>query len=117
MKKILNCSVIIFISIIFILISSNSYANTAFLTTTTTHLEKDTLFEISINIDDISVAATSCELTFDSDFLEYVKGPDNSNQIENRILYVWYDANGGKTPKKNEIIATFTFKTKKERNE
>lgn len=62
----------------------------------------------------MSVAALETRMYFDNEKLEFVSGPENINVINDKILYIWYDDTGGKTPKNNENIAKFKFKTKKE---
>lgn len=69
-------------------------------------------FKIYINIDDIKIASYMLNIYFDSDKLEYISGPDNTNIIENRIINIWYDETGGNGLKANQEIAVFEFKAK-----
>lgn len=74
-------------------------------------LEKGEELEVSIYLKNNKTAAFSSDLYFDETKLEYVSGPDNTNVIGNRILYVWHDATGGKEAKEGEL-AKFKFKAK-----
>ena len=53
-------------------------------------------------------------LYFDQPRLEYVSGPESSNQVGNTILYTWFDQQRGKTPKESDTIAEFKFKAKEQ---
>ncbi len=63
---------------------------------------------ITINIKNVEIAAFTIEIYWNSSKLEYINGPENSNNLNNRILYTWVSENG---QNKNEIaIETFKFK-------
>jgi hypothetical protein len=70
-------------------------------------------FEISIDLEDVPTVAFQLELYFDKNIVEYVSGPENSNEVDNRIIHVWVDETGGIRPKQNGSIANFKFKAKK----
>lgn len=76
-------------------------------------LEKDDELEISINLKNAKTAAFNFSLYFDNTKFEFISEAENVNVVENKILCVWYDINGGKTPKKGEL-AKFKFKAKEE---
>ena len=67
--------------------------------------------EITINIKDIQTSAFTSYLNFDNTKFEYVSGPENTNILENRIIFVWYDEAGGTKSKQGEL-AKFKFKAK-----
>ena len=77
-------------------------------------IKKGEEFKISLEISDASISALTAWIYFDETKIEFVSGPDNSNIIDNRIVYTWYDQNGGNTPIENGEIANFTFKAKEE---
>ena len=76
------------------------------------NLEKNDEIEVSINLKDAKTAAFN-SLYFDNTKFEFISEAENVSVQENRIIYVWYDINGGKTPKDGEI-AKFRFKAKEE---
>lgn len=102
----------LFIFLFFIIIVNNIVYGTenVILTSDKDIIQKDDTFTISININDISVAALITKLSFDSSKIEYVSGPEDSNIVGNKIIYMWCDESGGKNPKGNGEIASFTFK-------
>ena len=61
-------------------------------------IKKGEEFKISLEISDASISALTAWIYFDETKIEFVSGPDNSNIIDNRIVYTWYDKNGGNTP-------------------
>lgn len=65
--------------------------------------------EISVNIENEKTAAFTIYLYFDNDKFEYVSGPENSKVVENYIVNVWYDPQGGNNPKEGNI-AKFKFR-------
>jgi len=73
-------------------------------------IKKGDVITLSVNIRDISVSALNMKLSFDTNKFDYVEGPEAINIIGNKILHVWYDETGGKTPKRNETIASFKFR-------
>ena len=116
-KKILLL-LILFIFLIDIISPCQVYANTA----GTLYLEsnKDVIdvgeeIEISINVDNFKTSAFTLYLYFDDSKLEFIKENKENSNInvdENRIIYVWYDENGGTTPRSGSI-GTFKFKAQK----
>ena len=69
--------------------------------------------EISVNLENEKTAAFTLYLYFDNEKFEYISGPENSNRVENYIINVWYDQEGGNSPKEGNI-AKFKFKAKEE---
>lgn len=69
--------------------------------------------EVYVTLENSDIAAFNLNLYYDKTKLEYISGPENTNVIENRILYVWYDEAGGNRPKNGEL-AKFIFRAKEE---
>lgn len=65
-------------------------------------------FEINIEIKNPEVQAFTLEIYWDRAVLEYISGPENSNNLENRIIYTWINENNEKYETIN--IETFIFK-------
>lgn len=69
--------------------------------------------EIIVRAKESEIVAYNLYLYFDNKKLEYISGPENTNEIQNRIISVWYDETGGSIPKNGEIVR-FVFKAKSE---
>lgn len=74
-------------------------------------IEKGNEVEITINIENAKTAAFTSYLYFDNLKLEYISGPENTNVIDNRVIFVWYDTMGGSGAKNGEL-AKFKFRAK-----
>ena len=77
-------------------------------------IKKDEEINIKIQIADTPIAACTLEIYFDSSKLEYIKGPENSNYSNNRIIYNWVSSTG-----KNQQgieVEGFQFKVLQEEN-
>lgn len=73
-----------------------------------TIIEKDEEVEVIVNIKDTFVATFTMEIYWDNTKLEYVKGPESSNKVDNKILYTWVSSTGQNV---REIdIGSFVFK-------
>lgn len=109
-----NC--ILILMFVFCLFFNVSYAfttGTVYLTTNQDILEKGEDIEVAVNIENTKTATFNFSLYFDDSKLEYVSGPENTNVIGNRIVFVWYDTQGGNAAKKGEL-AKFKFKAKED---
>lgn len=114
MKKKIFLSIVTFLFLLaFFKISYASTTGTVYLSSTKNKIEKEEEIEISLSIENAKTAAFTSYLYFDDTKFEYVSGPDNTNVVENRIIWVWYDETGGNTPKSGEL-AKFQFKAKEE---
>lgn len=105
-----------FIIIFLLVILKESYAyttGTVYLSSSKDIIEKDQELEITISIANAKTAAFTSYLYFDDTKLEYVSGPENTNIIGNRIIYVWYDETGGNGAKEGELTK-FKFKAKED---
>lgn len=110
MKKVI-CLLIIIITIFSINISYASTEGNVYLSSDKDILNISDEVEISVNIENEKTAAFTIYLYFDNDKFEYVSGPENSNSVEDYIINVWYDPQGGNNPKEGNI-AKFKFRAK-----
>lgn len=93
-----------------------SYASntaTVYLSSSQDMVEKDEEIEITVNIENKKTAAFELSLYFDNSKLEYISELENSNIIDNRIVFVWYDSKGGDGAKEGEL-AKFKFRAKED---
>ncbi len=113
MKKIKSitiiCTVIIISMLINLLINQTSFAQTKMnIISDKETIKKDEEINIKVQIADTPIAACTLEIYFDSSKLEYIKGPENSNYSNNRIIYTWVSSTG----KNEQGIETENFKFK-----
>ena len=114
-KKILL--LILFLFLINIILSYRTYADTTgnvYLESNKDVIEVNEEVEISVNINNFKTAAFTLYLYFDDSKFEFIKEnkeDSNINVYNNRIIYVWYDNQGGNSPGRGSI-ATFKFKAK-----
>lgn len=80
------------------------------LKTNNTKINLEEEFTIGITVNGDKISATDLEIYFDSEKLEYISGPNNSNYIDGRILYTWYEENTNEITNFN--LGDFTFKPK-----
>ena len=111
MKKIIYLLILI---LIFILSLSNITLATQNLEIKISNSEiiKDNNFKIYINIGDIEVSSYKLNINYDNTKVEYINGPENTNNLENEIISIWFDETGGNNPQTNQEIAVFEFKAK-----
>ena len=72
----------------------------------------DDEFIVNVNISNMSVATLTLKINIDTNKVQYVSGPQNSNYINGRVIYTWTDPSGGLSPKTSGTIASFKFKAK-----
>ena len=108
MKKIFFV-VFIFFNILTFPVESN--ANTIMqLKTDYSELNFGEEFAVTLGVTGDKVSAIDLEIYFDSEKIEYISGPENSNYVDGRIKLAWYDENGkGKT---DFNLGNFIFKQK-----
>lgn len=107
-----NCiGAFIFVFYLFCNISYASTTGTVYLTANQEVLEKEEEVEITVNIENSKVGAFNFSICFDDSKLEYIKETENSRVIDNRIISVWYDEQGGAGAKEGELTK-FKFKAK-----
>lgn len=108
MKK-TNIIFILIIVIFIILIKNNiSYAeNVINITSNKSIIDIEEELEIKVELNNTSVAAFTIELYWDTSKLKYVSGPDNSNNVNNRVIYTWINESGKN--KDNILIEGFKF--------
>lgn len=69
-------------------------------------------FDISVEITGDKVSAIDMDIYFDSNIIEYISGPENTNLVDGRIKLSWFDENAeGKT---NFSLGNFVFKQKQD---
>lgn len=69
-------------------------------------------FDISVEITGDKVFAIDMDIYFDSNIIEYISGPENTNLVDGRIKLSWFDENAeGKT---NFSLENFVFKQKQD---
>lgn len=106
--------IVLIISFICIISFYKTYANTfgtVYLESNKDILEIGEEVEISINIDNFKTAAYTLYLYFDEERFQYVGELENVNVDGNRIIYVWYDEQGGNNPRSGELVK-FKFEAK-----
>jgi len=110
MKKILvsMCAVVLY----FIIFTHVEAAGTVSLSASKTTVDVGETFNVSINLSGASVATLTARVNFDTQKVDFVSGPSNSNFSGGRVIYTWTDATGGSAPLTGGTIATFTFKAK-----
>ncbi|MCI8361933.1 MAG: hypothetical protein HFJ41_02065 [Clostridia bacterium] len=113
MKKIksiiITYAVIIITMLINLLINQTSFAQTQMhIIPNKEIITKDEEINIKVQIVDTPIATCTLEIYFDSSKLEYIKGPENSNYSNNRIIYTWVSSTG----KNEQGIETENFKFK-----
>lgn len=69
-------------------------------------------FNVFIQTQNVGVAACNIRIYFEPDKVELISSPENSNIINNTILYTWFDKQGGVNIKEDTILAQFQFKAK-----
>ena len=115
MKFIFKAIIFIF-AIIYIFSFNNVYAiteGTVYLSCNKQIIEINEEVEVFVNIEGFYSDAYDFDLYFDNDKLEFINENDNDNLniIDNRIIYLWYDENGG-IKEKTGNIKTFKFRAK-----
>lgn len=115
MKKIKNIIITFTLIIIILLINQTSFAQMQMqIISDKQTIKKDEEINIKIQISDTPIAACTLEIYFDSSKLEYIRGPENSNYSNNRIIYTWVSSTG-----KNQQgieVEGFQFKVLQEEN-
>jgi len=56
--------------------------------------KKEEEISIKVRISDTQIAACTLEIYWDMENLEYLRGPENANYSNHRILYMWVSDNG-----------------------
>lgn len=109
MKKIKNIIILLTLIIISLLINNISFAQPQIqIISDKQTIKKDEEINIKLQIPDTPIAACTLEIYFDTSKLEYIKGPENSNYSNNRIIYTWVSSTG----KNQQGIETQNFKFK-----
>lgn len=107
------CLIGIIIAIFSFNISYCKIQGNVYLESNKDNMQIDDEVEISVNLENAKTAAFTVYLYFDDDKFEYISGPENSNKVGNYVINVWYDLDGGNSPKQG-MLEKFKFKAKKE---
>ena len=105
--------IFMFVFCFFLNVSYSATTGRVYLTTNKDVLEKSEEIEVAVNIENTKTVAFNFFLYFDDSKLEYESGPDNTNVIGNRIVFDWYDLQGGSGAKQGEL-AKFKFRAKED---
>lgn len=109
MKKIKKIYILILLFLMFILKTNISSAEAMLvISSDKTKVEVGEEINVSIKLKSVKVASFTLEIYWDTTRLEYISGPQNSNNLSNRILYSWISDNGEN--KDNILIDGFKFK-------
>lgn len=109
MKKIKKIYILILLFLMFILKTNISSAEAMLvISSDKTKVEAGEEINVSIELKSVKVASFTLEIYWDTTRLEYINGPQNSNNLSNRILYSWISDNGEN--KDNILIDGFKFK-------
>lgn len=109
MKKIKKIYILILLFLMFILKTNISSAEAMLvISSDKTKVEAGEEINVSIKLKSVKVASFTLEIYWDTTRLEYINGPQNSNNLSNRILYSWISDNGEN--KDNILIDGFKFK-------
>lgn len=101
--------IIISIFLLIIFISTISFAeDTLRLTSNSNNIEVGEEVFVSIDLENTNIAALTLEIYWDVSRLEYISGPQNSNKVNNRIIYTWVSDNGEN--RENLVMENFVFK-------
>lgn len=73
-------------------------------------VEKGEEFEITVGVNNTSIASLTLQIYFDIAKLEYLNRTKNSNFSQNRVIYTWVDSLGGETNSESNEIEKFTFR-------
>ena len=110
----------VIIFILFIIMCIFNFNNVYAITDGTVYLSSDKQIieineeiEVFVNIENFYSDAYDFDLYFDNDKLEFINENNNGNVnvIDNRVICLWYDENGGKNDKTGKI-ESFKFKAK-----
>ncbi len=100
---------IILINIIMLIFCANTYTYAAnkgivYIESNEDIIEKGEEIELTINLKDTKTGAFSISIYYDELKFEYVSNIENTNVIEDRVMFVWHDDTGGLEGKEGELI-------------
>jgi|GEM_PF-3200134 len=115
-KKIIKVFYILIIFIIYILILNNESLAEEIINidiiTDSYIIEKGQNFEVTFDYTAIQASSLTSYIHFDQNKIEYIEGPENSNVLQNEIIYSWFDETGEMIKNTKKNTATFIFKAK-----
>lgn len=86
---------------------------TVYLSSNKKEANKDEEIEITVNIQNTKTAACNIAVYFEETKVEFISDIENTNLVENKVNFVWFDQLGGKGAKEGEIV-TFKFRAKED---
>ena len=88
--------IISFIFTFLFIFTNYCYANEGivYLSSDDSIVEINDNIEITLYIKNTRTSAYTVYINFDSSKLEYISGPDDSNEVNNCVIHVWYDNTG-----------------------
>ncbi len=73
-------------------------------------IKKDETFNLNIDFNNYNIASFSLNIFFDTQKLEYLKNVENSNFVDNKIIYTWTATNFNDIENQLNNIPNFSFK-------
>ena len=86
---------------------------TVYLSSNKKEANKDEEIEITVNIQNTKTAACNIAIYFEETKVEFISDIENTNLVENKVNFVWFDQLGGEGAKEGEIV-TFKFRAKED---
>ncbi len=86
---------------------------TVYLSSNKKEANKDEEIEITVNIQNTKTAACNIAVYFEETKVEFISDIENTNLVENKVNFVWFDQLGGEGAKEGEIV-TFKFRAKED---
>ncbi len=103
--------VLFLVSILVFIFSNYSSASPNInLTVNKTSILKDETFDLSLVFSTNDIASFTVNIYFDDSKIEYQKNIENSNSIDNRIIYTWTASNFSNLESELNNLPKFTFK-------
>lgn len=112
MKKNSICLIIIISFIVICNLNSCFATETIIFEAEKEIVEKNEEFEILITIDNPKIVAFTLNIYYDTSKIDYISDFENINFSHDRLIYVWFDENGGMDLRKNVITQNLEFKAK-----
>lgn len=86
---------------------------TVYLSSNKKEANKDEEIEITVSIQNTKTAACNIAVYFEETKVEFISDIENTNLVENKVNFVWFDQLGGEGAKEGEIV-TFKFRAKED---
>ena len=113
-KKMIILNLILILILVIMPLNTSKANGTISLTTDLQKIKKEETFNLNIKLENVSAAAMTLYIYFNTDLVEYISGPENSNYSNSRIIYTWFNENGIDKYFENSDQIQFNFKAKEE---